>query len=152
MTDNRLYRDQLEQIFQSKTKDEDLVNPDERDKLVMDGLVETVDGYNIITSDGVRAFIMSNGSTIDAVNRPDAILLLARVAARRTSVYSTDPVGMGVFDPEQFMGVVNDILSLSNVGTAGTCFILSGRKWLGRLDGGSVLRWKIDDSALQELT
>jgi len=139
---NRGYIKQLEQLFNGVTKNEKLVNACKRDRLVADGFVEIVHDYNLITPDGVRAFIVSQDSTIGALNRPDTMRLLVEVATRRSRHVLPEEMGFGV---EQFSRVVDDILSLSNIGMSTICFIFSGREWIEVFDGNSESgpRWKV---------
>jgi hypothetical protein len=129
------YIEQLAQIFNGAVWDGDLISKDDRDQLVKDGLVTRSCGYNIITQDGVQAFIVSGGTTLTEDISDRTTCLFAQIAVRRFD----DDMMTGIFDREQFSDVSFDILGLS-LDEQVVKLILSDRDWLSRVDS---LRYQI---------
>ena len=135
------YLEQLAQIFNGAVWDGDLISKDDRDRLVKDGLVDRSEGYNIITPDGVSAFVFSGGFPRKITIQDNTVRLFARIASRRFAPKPDDGSPDGVFNGAQFSGVVSDILGLPTLDGYVVKMILSDRDWLSRLHGGS--HWQI---------
>lgn len=60
-----LYDRQLMQVFESPTRDVDVISETFRDRLVNDGLAYRVRGWNAISPDGI-IYLINNGSIKEA--------------------------------------------------------------------------------------
>jgi hypothetical protein len=122
------YFDQLEQIFNGATQDDDLVSKSYRDQLIVDGLAQKHLGYNIITSDGVGAYLFPSNKGEDTLVNYSMIDLLARIASRRfahTEEFDGPP---GAFNIVCFSAVVGDLVGFPILSELAVRLILSERE------------------------
>jgi hypothetical protein len=135
------YLNQLVQVFNGAVWDGDLISKCARDRLVSDGLVCRVQGYNIITSDGVRAALASGCDSHVSKIGDDSVLLFATIAHRRYGeCFSGDKDG--VFTSAQFSSVVSDLLGIESLDGLVVRLILQGRLGIAACTGGPPF-WRI---------
>jgi hypothetical protein len=122
------YFDQLEQIVNGATRDEDLISTPYRDQLIQDGLVEKHLGYNIITSDGIGAYLFPDNKGENTLVNYSMIDLLARIASRRFAHTDDFDGPPGAFNIVCFSAVIGDLVGFPILSELAVRLILSERE------------------------